>query len=153
MRQDHLFEETLALFTPDAIERASRQLGESQEKVALALSGIVPFILEAAKQNANSSTLADLTTDYRDDAAYSDPAELLRSTDYNEWLSENEGLIPAVFGDRSEDVISEMTDKSGLQRESTKRLILTAIPAALGMIGRAFRPGAIPGNDLPPYFV
>lgn len=153
MKQAHLFEETIALFTPEAVERAAHLLGEAPEKVALAISGIVPFILEAAKQNADSETLAGLTTIYKDDAAFSDPDQLLRSADYFDWLSENEGLITAVFGDKSSDVIDEMSEKSGLHPEATKRLTITAIPAALGIIGRAFRPGAIPGTGLPPYFV
>ncbi len=153
MKQDHLFEETLALFTPDAIERASQRLGEDQQQVALAVSGLVPYILEAARQNADSAALKRLVNDYRDDAAFSDPTELLNSNDYIDWLSDNEDLTKTVFGDNEGAVMQEISEKSGLRPDSTKRLALTAIPAALGMIGRAFRPGAIPGTDLPPYFV
>lgn len=153
MRQDHLLKETLALFTPATATQASHLLGETPEKIQLALSGIVPYILEAARDNADSTTLKSLTTRYADDAAFSDPGELLRSADYNDWIADNDDLVGSVFGGNTDAVVKDIADRSGLRKDAARQLILTAIPAVLGMIGRAFRPGAIPGSGLPPYFV
>ena len=128
-------------------------LGEAPEAIQYALSGIVPYLLEAAKDNSDSTELASLTTRYSDDAAYSDPGELLRSEDYHEWIADNDDLVRTVLGGNEGAVIDDIAHKSGLSRDATRQLTLTAIPAVLGMIGRAFRPGAIPGSGLPPYFV
>lgn len=153
MRQDHLYSETLALFTPETVAQASHLIGATPEKVQLAFSGIVPYILEAARDNSDSTALSALTTRYSDDAAFSDPGELLRSADYNDWIADNDGLIGDVFGGNADVVIDDISKRSGLRSDATRQLTLTAIPAVLGMIGRAFKPGAIPGGGLPPYFV
>lgn len=132
----NLIDSVNGLLGNDFVSKASRMLGEDENKVQNAVSGVVPSVfagilnkagsgeatgvLRTAKETANSGILSSIGNFLASSGLLARGADLLRT----------------LFGDRVTEVASAISNYSGIKPTSASALLSVAAPAALGVIGK-----------------
>ena len=137
----NLIDAAKGLFTNDLIGKASAHLGESENTVAKAISGIVPSLLGGITEKATAS--ADGANAVTNLAKESDNAGFLGNpggffdNDGSGFSNKGAGLLNGLFGEGKTNLLSAaITQFSGAKSSSVSALLSLAAPAILAMLGK-----------------
>lgn len=142
----NLLDTAKSLFTNELISKASAYLGEKENGISKAISGIVPAVLglfadkTATAHGANE--LAAKITEQKNDGSHLSLGSFFNN-DGGNLLNKGAGLANDLFGSKLPAVTENISNYAGIKQSSTASLISMAIPALLGFIGKQ---GAGNGN-------
>lgn len=125
----------------DALESLSHALGADRSKTQSALATALPVLLGARARNASepegAEALHDAIMRDHDGSILDDAARAVSAPN----LSDGEGILKHVLGDRQTQVQRGLSRASGLGKEQAARMLATLAPLVLGALGRANRGG------------
>ena len=120
-------------FTSDFYKNAAKVLEERKYETEKAVSAIIPLVLGAMLHKATMSkeSCEEFFQECQD-------AERVFSVNYDyELLSSGEaGLKYQLFDKKNADVEKEISEYSGVEGDSVRRLISLAAPSILGLLGK-----------------
>lgn len=125
--------------TPDLISKASSFLGESDNGVAKAMSGILPTILGSlvTKATAGKSGAEEIFNSAKD--AHS--SGLMNGLgnffgDGDGLLNKGLSMVKGLFGDKTNSIIDTISSFAGIKNSSASSLLSLAAPVATGTLGK-----------------
>jgi outer membrane protein OmpA-like peptidoglycan-associated protein len=131
--------------TPEAIGAAANELGEDRERMASAVSAMVPTVLEALSDVARTDRgAAHLTEAIASEAAVEEPSPVVRLVGGGTRLDRN--LLDDELGGGAWALSNNAARSAGIGRESAHRLlggVASMTLFALAKSGRAISPGAL----------
>lgn len=137
----NLIDAAKGLFTNELVGKASAYLGESENSVTKALTGIVPSLLGGLTEKATASH--EGAVEVTNLAKESDNAGFLGNlggffdNGGDSLLSKGTGLLGGLFGEGKTNMLSSLISQfSGAKSSSITSLLSLAAPAILGMLGK-----------------
>lgn len=137
----NLIDAAKGLFTNELVGKASAYLGESENSVTKALTGIVPSLLGGLTEKATASH--EGAVEVTNLAKESDNAGFLGNlggffdNEGGGLLSKGAGLLSGLFGEGKTNMLSGLISQfSGAKSSSVSSLLSLAAPAILGMLGK-----------------
>ena len=137
----NLIDAAKGLFTNELVGKASAYLGESENSVTKALTGIVPSLLGGLTEKATASHEGAVEVTRL--AKESDNAGFLGNlggffdNGGDSLLSKGAGLLGGLFGEGKTNMLSSLISQfSGAKSSSITSLLSLAAPAILGMLGK-----------------
>ena len=137
----NLVEAAKGLFTNELIGKASAHLGESENTVVKAISGIIPSLLGGVTEKATAShddavAVTNLAKE-SDSAGFLDNLGDFFGNDGNGLFSKGAGLISNLLGEGKTNMLSNLIARfSGANSNAVSSLLSLAGPAILGMLGK-----------------
>lgn len=137
----NLIDAAKGLFTNELVGKASTHLGESENSITKALSGIVPSLLGGLTEKATSSheeavAVTNLAKE-SDNAGFLGNLGGFFDNDGGSFLNKGAGLLSGLFGEGKTNMLSSLIAQfSGAKSSSVSSLLSMAAPAILGMLGR-----------------
>ncbi|MGC4100149.1 DUF937 domain-containing protein [Ferruginibacter sp.] len=147
----NLIDAAKALFTPELVNKASAYLGESESGINKAISGIVPTIVSGLIHKASTQEGANTVNHWVNEQHNSLTSYNLSSFLGNEngnMLQKAAGLLHNFFGDKTDGLISLVSNFAGIRQSSGASLLSMALPAVLGLLGRHTTDGSTPATLL-----
>src|SRR5262245_11001817 len=142
----NLLESVAAYVTPDLIGRIGSALGEPQGSVSKAMAATVPALLgglaeKATDRGAFQQIFSLITNPANDGSVLRDPTSLLGTlTQSSGGLATlASGLLPLLFGARTDRVASGVADYAGIKSSSASALLRLGAPLVLGLLGNRVR--------------
>ena len=134
----------------DAVGRISRELGVDENQASSAISGALPMLFGALAKNSESSeglgALAGALDRDHDGSVLDDLAGFLGNSGAAE--STGSAILGHVLGGRQANVQNSVSRTSGLNSQSTARLLSMLAPLVLGALGKQRRQGGLDNNGL-----
>lgn len=125
--------------TPELISKASSFLGESDNSMLKALSGILPTVLSG--MISKSASGGHGATEVFNTASTAHSSGLLGSLgnvfdDGGGMLNKGADILKGLFGDKINGIISTVSSFAGIKNSSASSLFSMAAPAAAGALGK-----------------
>ncbi len=137
----NLVEAAKGLFSNELVGKASAYLGESENTVLKAISGIVPSLLggvteKAAASHDNAVAVTNLAKESESAGFVENLGGFFNQADSG-LLSKGAGLLNSLFGEGKTNMLSTLIAQfSGAKSTSVSSLLNLAGPAILGMLGK-----------------
>jgi outer membrane protein OmpA-like peptidoglycan-associated protein len=135
----NLIDAAKSLFTPDMVAKAGSYLGESENGVAKAISGILPSVLGGlvtkASDNDGAGTVAQMAQESHSSGILGS-LEGLFGNDNDGMLNKGAGMLSGLFGGKLDGLTGLISNFAGIKSSSASSLMSMAAPAVLGMIGK-----------------
>jgi outer membrane protein OmpA-like peptidoglycan-associated protein len=137
----NLIDAAKGLFSNELIGKATSYLGESENTVTKAISGIIPSLLGGVTEKATAShegaqTITNLAKE-SDNAGFLGNLGGFFEGDSGGLMSKGAGLINSLFGEGKASMLSNVISQfSGAKSSSISSLLSMAAPAILGMLGK-----------------
>lgn len=134
-----LLDSVNSLFTKDLIGKAAATLGEGEDRIAKAVSAIVPTILTGVLNKASSgktaaNSLFDMAKQASASGVLGNLGNLLSGNGSN--ISSLVNMASSLFGDKLSAITSQISGFAGIKPSSASSLLNLATPAALGTVGK-----------------
>ena len=140
----NLLDAAKGLFTNELVNKASSFLGESENGVSKALSGIVPTLLNGLLNKTSTHEGQSILTRLAEEQHASGIAGNLSSffSSNNETVTQKgTGLLNGLFGDKLSMATNLISNFSGIKSSSATSLLSMALPAILALIGKRMSAG------------
>ncbi|APD08078.1 phosphoglucomutase (alpha-D-glucose-1,6-bisphosphate-dependent) [Flavobacteriaceae bacterium UJ101] len=135
----NLLETVQGYLTDELVNQAGSFLGESNEGVTKALSGIVPLVIGKFTEEASTESGAQQLLDI----AKSDEATGILGNlgnffgdDNKDLMSKGGELVSGLFGDQANGMVEQIASFAGIKGDSVSSLLSMAAPTVLGAIGK-----------------
>lgn len=133
----NLLEQAKSLFTPEVVQKAAGQFGESESIVTKALSGIVPGLLGGLAGKAESPGGTSSVFNLVQQAANLGGHESITGMLNNEGMLEKGwDMVKGLFGSQSDNFLSKLTTFSGSKVSGITSLLGLAAPMLFGWLGK-----------------
>jgi len=132
----NLFDSIRGFLGNDVIDNASNALGESENNMQRAVSGVIPSILTGILDKAGSGEAGAFLRMAKETFNSGMLSNIGRFFTDNNLLNRGTDLLKGIFGDRLNNVSNMIAGFSGIKPTSATALMSMAAPAALGVIGR-----------------
>lgn len=136
----NLIEAAKGLFTTDLLNKASAYLGENENSVTKAISGILPSVLgglaDKAGANEGANTVAALAQEQHVSGSLENLGDFF-GNESGSLLNKGAGLLNGLFGETKLNALSSIIAHfSGAKSTSITSLLSMATPALLGYLGK-----------------
>ncbi len=136
--------------TPDLIAKISNTLGESENGIAKAVSGILPLILgglttKAAASNESATEVFNLAQEANNNGVLSNIGNLFGGS--NELVAKATGWLQSIFGDKVSSIIETIASYAGIKTSSAASVLSAAVPTTLGSLGNHIQTNGLNVND------
>jgi OmpA-OmpF porin, OOP family len=127
-----------SLFTSELAGQASAFLGENENGISKAVSGMVPSLLMGLSERASTTdgaqTIANLAQDQFQSGVLHNLGGYFNSN--SGLLEKGAGIASQLFGQKSNSLVSLVGNYAGIKTSSSSALMSMALPVILGLIGR-----------------
>jgi OmpA-OmpF porin, OOP family len=135
----NLMDAAKGLFTNEMVSKASSYLGESENGVVKAISGILPSVLGGLVSKTSDNEGAGAVAQMAQESHTSGVAGNLDSflgNDGGGLLNKGAGMLSGLFGGKLDGITGLLSNFAGVKSSSVASLMSMAAPAVLGMIGK-----------------
>jgi OmpA-OmpF porin, OOP family len=135
----NLLDAAKGLFTNELVGKASSFLGESEGGVTKALGGILPSVLGGLIDKSSSHDGANMIANAASEQHSSGLLDNIGGFFGNEGgglLNKGAGLLSGLFGDKTNGLISLISNFAGVKSSTSSSLLSMAAPMVLGMLGK-----------------
>jgi OmpA-OmpF porin, OOP family len=135
----NLLDAAKGLFSRELVGKASAFLGESESEVTKAIEGILPSLIgglidkSSSKDGANR--LAKLASEQNNDGILNNLGSFF-GNDNGSLLNKGAGLLIGLFGDKTNGLVSLISNFAGVKLSTSSSLLSMATPMVLGLIGK-----------------
>lgn len=146
----NLLEAVRNYVSPDLINKASNQFGESQTDISKGISALIPTMLAGFISRAEKGDGDGLLRDAHEAAdsnVLNNPSEL-PETGVGSFLSGGWDRLRGMFGGQSDNVISSITNFAGIKNTTAQGLLGLLAPLGLGVLGRHARENNLSAGGL-----
>lgn len=128
--------------TPSLISKASSFLGESDNAIVKAISGILPVVVgglisRSASGEAGATEVFNMAKEARNSGISESPGDFF--SDRGALLSIGSGLVKSIFGTKAEGIIDNVSAFAGVKKSSAGSLLSLIAPVALSTLGDHLR--------------
>ena len=131
----NLIDSVKGLLGGDFVSRASTMLNEEEARVQNAMWATVPSVLAGILHKAGSGNAGSILSMAKDTANSNMLSGISNFFSNNSLLERGSDLGKGIFGNRTNDVISMISNFSGIRSSSAASLMSVTAPAALGTLG------------------
>jgi OmpA-OmpF porin, OOP family len=136
----NLIDAAKGIFTNELVNKASSYLGESENSVAKAISGILPSVIGGIADKSASTEGANTIAGMAQEQHGSGILGSIGSFFGNEGgglLNKGAGLLGSLFGDSKMGILTSLISSfSGIKSASATSLLSMAAPAVMGFLGK-----------------
>jgi len=132
----------------------SNEIGADQNKTAGLINMAMPVMMAALKKNASNPDTAGglmnaLSSDKHNGSILDNLGDLFSGGVNADILKDGAGILGHVFGDKQQNVMNALSEKSGLALDTISKSLMTLAPIALGFLGKQTRENNVSSpNDL-----
>ena len=120
----------------DAISNLSSMTGENQENTGRAVQAAVPTLLNALNNNSNdphgAEGILNALNNKHDGSILDSLSGVLNNPD----LSDGDGILKHILGDKREVVETSLSNKSGVSSKSMHKILAMLAPIIMGYLGK-----------------
>ncbi len=138
-------------FSGSAVDMLGSQLGIENQQAKLAMSQFLPIIVKALAGNASQSQGAESLHNALQRDHSGSILENLTGAISKPNVQDGGGILGHVFGGQMSAVTDFISKNTGLQPESVNRMMKTAAPIILGMLGKQLASNRMSADDLSGY--
>jgi outer membrane protein OmpA-like peptidoglycan-associated protein len=135
----NLMDAAKSLFTSEMVSKASSYLGESENGVAKAISGILPSVLgglvSKTSDNEGAGAVAQMAQESHTSGIAGNLSGFL-GNDGGGMLNKGASMLSGLFGGKLDGLTGLLSNFAGVKSSSAASLMSMAAPAVLGMIGK-----------------
>ncbi|HRD58906.1 MAG TPA: OmpA family protein [Ferruginibacter sp.] len=148
----NLMDAAKGIFTNELIGKASSFLGENENGVTKAITGILPSLLggivdKATTSNEGAVTILNLAKESADEGFLDNISNLLGGGE--SLLNKGAGLLSGLLGNSNSNLLSNLIAQfSGVKSSSATSLLSMAAPAVLGMLGNQAKQNNLDADGL-----
>ncbi len=122
------------------VQRSSKEVDESPEKVRSVLGMALPMLMGAIKKNTTSSEGAEkLNSELEKEKHNGSILDSLKSGDLSGILSEGSGIIGHIFGGKQDKIVDAVSSATQMDASKVSRIIKMAAPVIMGILGKQKR--------------
>lgn len=138
-------------FSPDLVAKASSYLGENENVVIKALTGIIPAVMGGLISKGTSSEggareVLDMARNANRSGILGGLGNILSGE--GDWINKGAGFLSTIFGDRASNIISTIASYAGIKNSSASSLMSLAAPVGLGTLGKYSEDNNLDSNGL-----
>ncbi len=124
----------------DFVQKSSKEVNESPEKVKSALGMALPMLLGAMKKNSQSEDgKENLNQALEDEKHNGSILDKLKSGDLSSILNEGSGVLGHVFGGKQNQISEAVSAAIGMDSSKVTKLLKMAAPVVMGILGKQKR--------------
>lgn len=124
----------------DFIEKSSKEVNESPEKVKSVLGMAFPMIMGALKKNTNTPEGAEkLESELEKEKHNGSVLDSIGSGGISGFLSEGSGIVEHIFGGKQHKIVEAVSSATGMDTSKVAKLIKMAAPVVMGVLGKQKR--------------
>jgi OmpA-OmpF porin, OOP family len=135
----NLLDAAKGLFTNELVGKASSFLGESESGVTKALSGILPSVvgglIDKSSTNDGANMIANIAGEQHNSGILGNLGSFF-GNDGGSLLNKGAGLLSGLFGDKTNGLISLISNFAGVKSSTSSSLLSMAAPMVLGLLGK-----------------
>lgn len=120
--------------TPDNIAAIASRMGVENDQAKKALWMALPALINGLKKNSDSSDGADALNVALDE--HSDDSDDIVETVINGRAKKGDKIVSHILGNSTQDIISAISEKSGLDKNKAASLLEGLGPVVMGTLGR-----------------
>lgn len=122
------------------IQKSSKEVDESPEKVKSALGMALPMLLGAMKKNSQSEEgKASLNKALEDEKHDGSVLDSLKSGNISSLLGEGSGVLNHIFGGKQGTIAEGVSSAVGIDSSKVTKLLQMAAPVVMGILGKQKR--------------
>ena len=137
----NLFEELRELLVGEVATRAASILGEKEEKVKIALEGLVPTfvggLMKRASNEAGATTLLNVVKKSNKDGNIVDQLDLLlkNKESFAGFVEKGNSLVSMLLPDKKSSIATMISQFAGVRNSSATALLSVVAPLVVGKLG------------------
>jgi OmpA-OmpF porin, OOP family len=136
----NLIDAAKGIFTNELVNKASSYLGESENSVAKAMSGILPSVIGGIADKSSSTeganTIAGMAQEHHSSGILGSIGSFF-GNEGGGLLNKGAGLLGSLFGDSKMGMLTSLISSfSGIKSASATSLLSMAAPAVMGFLGK-----------------
>lgn len=122
------------------IQKSSKEVDESPEKVKSALGMALPMLLGAMKKNSQSEEgKENLNKALEDEKHNGSVLDNLKSGNISAFLGEGSGVLKHIFGGKQGQIAEGVSSAVGMDSSKVSKLLQMAAPVVMGILGQQKR--------------
>lgn len=122
------------------VQKSSKEVNESPEKVKSALGMALPMLLGAMKKNTTSEEgKKNLNTALEDEKHNGSVLDSLKSGNLSSLLGEGPGILGHIFGGKQQQISEGVSSAVGMDSSKVMKLLQMAAPVIMGILGKQKR--------------
>lgn len=122
------------------IQRSSKEVDESPNKVKSVLAMALPMLMGAIKKNSSSAEGSEkLETELNKEKHNGSILDSVKGGDLSGLISEGSGIVGHVLGGKQAKVAEAVSSASGMDSVKVAKLIKLAAPVIMGILGKQKR--------------
>ncbi len=137
----NLFEELRELLVGEVANKAANILGEKEEKVKIALEGLVPTfvggLMKRASNEAGATTLLNVVKKSNNDGNIVEQLDLLLKNKENfaNFVEKGNSLVSMLLPDKKSSIATMISQFAGVRNSSATSLLSVVAPLVVGKLG------------------
>ena len=137
----NLFEELKALLVGEVANKAANILGEKEEKVKIALEGLVPTfvggLMKRASNEAGATTLLNVVKKSNNDGNIVEQLDLLlqNKESFAGFVEKGNSLVSMLLPDKKSSIATMISQFAGVRNSSATALLSVVAPLVVGKLG------------------
>lgn len=137
----NLFEELKALLVGEVANKAANILGEKEEKVKIALEGLVPTfvggLMKRASNEAGATTLLNVVKKSNNDGNIVEQLDLLLQNKENfaSFVEKGNSLVSMLLPDKKSSIATMISQFAGVRNSSATALLSVVAPLVVSKLG------------------
>jgi hypothetical protein len=122
------------------VQRSSREVDESPDKVKSVLGMALPMLMGAIKKNTSSSEGAEkLNSELEKEKHNGSILDSVKSGDLSGILSEGSGILGHIFGGKQDKIVDAISSATQMDSSKVEKIIKMAAPVIMGILGKQKR--------------
>ncbi len=137
----NLFEELKALLVGEVASKAANILGEKEEKVKIALEGLVPTfvggLMKRASNEAGATTLLNVVKKGNNDGNIVEQLDILlqNKESFAGFVEKGNSLVSMLLPDKKSSIATMISQFAGVRNSSATALLSVVAPLVVGKLG------------------
>ena len=137
----NLIDAAKGLFTNELLQKASAFLGEEENNVARAISGVVPGVLSGIADKTTTgdgaAAIAHIASEHNGAGILDKLGNFFGNEEGGGMLNKGAGLLNTIVGEQKSGMLTNLIAAfSGIKNSSASSLLSMAVPAVLGLLGK-----------------
>ena len=122
------------------IQRSSKEVDESPNKVKSVLAMALPMLMGAIKKNSSSTEGSQkLDSELKKEKHNGSILDSVKSRDLSGLLSEGSGIVGHILGGKQNKIAEAVSSATGMDSAKVAKLIKMAAPVVMGILGKQKR--------------
>lgn len=122
------------------IQRSSKEVDESPNKVKSVLAMALPMLMGAIKKNSSSAEGSQkLDSELNKEKHNGSILDSVKSGDLSGFLSEGSGIVGHILGGKQSKIAEAVSSTTGMDSAKVAKLIKMAAPVVMGILGKQKR--------------